>query len=74
MDSLHYAHWADPLRRDDLERARSTTPEERARQTLDLMQAGYRLKRAALHARHPDEAEEQIEARFRRWLEGDARA
>ncbi len=35
-------------RRDAIDVARRTSPEERARQTLELMQTGYRLKRAAL--------------------------
>jgi uncharacterized protein YaeQ len=61
----------DPLRRATLDEARRTTPEQRARQTLELMQTGYRLKRAALRARHPDETQEELEARFRAWLEGD---
>jgi Rv0078B-related antitoxin len=64
----------DSLRRDAIDVARRTSPEERARQTLDLMQTGYRLKRAALRTRHPDETEEQIDTRFRAWLEGDDRA
>jgi hypothetical protein len=61
----------DVLRRDDIEIARRTPPEERARQTLEMMRAGYRLKRSALRAQHPTESEEEIEARFRLWLEGD---
>jgi hypothetical protein len=61
----------DPLRRDDIELARRTSPEERGRQALEMMRAGFRLKRAALRTRHPDETEEQIEARFRAWLESD---
>lgn len=61
----------DALERDAIERTRQTPPEERARQTLELMRTGYRLKRAGLRARHPAESEEQIEQRFRRWLAGD---
>jgi hypothetical protein len=61
----------DPLRRDDLERARRTTPAERARQAFELMRTGIRLRRAALRARFPEESEEQIEARLRRWLARD---
>ena len=61
----------DPLRRDDIERARATPPEERARQALDAAQTGIRLKRASLRARFPNESAEQIEARLQRWLERD---
>jgi hypothetical protein len=65
---------ADPLHDDDVATARRTAPTERARQTLELMRMGYRLKRAALRARHPHAAEEEIEALFQRWLDGDDRS
>jgi hypothetical protein len=61
----------DPLRRDDIERARATPPEERAKQALEAMRTGIRLKRASLAARHPNESPEEIEARLQRWLERD---
>jgi len=64
----------DALERDDLEAARRTSPEERARQLLALIRTGFLLKRAALRTRHPSESEEDIEVRFRRWLDGDAGA
>jgi len=64
----------DPLRIDDIESARRTTPEQRATQTLEMMRTGFRLKLAALRERHPGESEAQIEARFQRWLDGDDRA
>jgi hypothetical protein len=63
----------DALRLDDIERARRDSPSEHARQTLEMMRVGFRLKRAALRTRFPHEAEAQIDARFRRWLEGDDR-
>jgi hypothetical protein len=58
----------DPLRRDDIERARQTPPSERARQTLELMRLGFRMQRAALRTRYPDDSEAEIEERFLRWL------
>jgi hypothetical protein len=58
----------DPLRRDDIERARATPPEERAKQALEAMRTGIRLKRAALRARHPQAPAEQIEELLRAWL------
>ena len=64
---------ADPLHDDDVATARRTTPEERARQTLDLMRTGYRLKRAALRVRHPRATEGELDALFPRWLDGDDR-
>jgi hypothetical protein len=62
------------LRRDEIELARRTPPGDRARQALDAMRVGFRLKRAALRVRHPDESEEQIAERFLRWLAGDERS
>jgi hypothetical protein len=64
----------DALERDDIERARRTSPAERARQTLEMMRTGFRLKHASLRARHAAESEDEIEARFRQWLERDERA
>lgn len=61
----------DRLRRDDVERARATPPEERARQALEAMRTGIRLKRAALAARYPDASAEEIDERLQRWLERD---
>ena len=63
----------DALRRDDIEQARRTTPEERAGQALQMMRAGFRLKQAALRARYPRESDEEIDARFRQWLAADDR-
>ncbi len=61
----------DALRRDDIERARATSPEEKARQAFDAMRTGIRLKRAALRERDPQATAEQIEQRLQRWLERD---
>ncbi len=58
----------DPLRRDDIEQARRATPEEKARQALEMMRAAVRLKRAGLRARHPHESEAEIDRRVREWL------
>jgi hypothetical protein len=64
----------DVLRRDAIDLARRTAAGERARQALEMMRTGFRLKRAALRVRHRDESEDQIDARFRRWLERDGGA
>jgi kynureninase len=61
----------DALRRDDIERARAASPEEKARQAFDAMRTGIRLKRAALRERDPQATAEQIEQRLQRWLERD---
>ena len=41
----------DPLRRDSIERAIRTAPEEKARQALEMMEAAIWLRRAGLRAR-----------------------
>ena len=61
----------DPLRKDDVEAMRTTSPEEKARQAFELMRAGIRLKRAALRARHPGAAPDEIEAMLQVWLDAD---
>ncbi|MFL5412195.1 MAG: hypothetical protein ACJ79D_12535 [Myxococcales bacterium] len=58
----------DPLRRDSIERAIRTPPEEKAKQALEMMSVAIWLRRAALRARFPTETGEQIEERVRRWL------
>jgi hypothetical protein len=63
----------DVLRRDEIELARRTPAAERGRQALDAMRMGFRLKRAALRARHPEETDAWISERFLRWLAGDER-
>lgn len=61
----------DPLRADDIARARATPPEVKLAQGLDMMATGIRLKRAALRHRFPDESEDRIDERMRRWLARD---
>jgi len=61
----------DSLRRDDIERARLTPPEVRARQALDAMRLGIQLRRAALRERFPALPEAELDAHVRRWLARD---
>jgi hypothetical protein len=61
----------DPLRQDDLERARATPPGEKGRQALEAMATGVRLKRAGLRARHPQATEAELDKLLERWLAGD---
>lgn len=61
----------DPIRRDDLARARKMPVEERARVALEVMRSGIKLKRSALRARHPEASEGEIEAMLARWLESE---
>ncbi|HEX3772270.1 MAG TPA: hypothetical protein VHV30_15445 [Polyangiaceae bacterium] len=59
----------DALERDDLEVALRMTPEERARDLMEVIRTGFRLKEAALRARFPNESDAEIDARFQRWLD-----
>lgn len=61
----------DPLRADDLERARAASPGEKLVQALDMMRAGFALKRAALRVRFPSATEQEIEEHFIRWQRRD---
>lgn len=61
----------DPLRQDDIERARRTPLDERARQVLDLVDFGIRMQNAAIRARFPDATEDEVERRLRLWLARD---
>jgi hypothetical protein len=61
----------DPLRQNDLERARETSAETKAAQALECMRLGIQLKRESLQRRFPDEDESAIEARLLRWLARD---
>ena len=61
----------DPLRADDLARARATPPDEKLRQALELMRVGFALKRVGLRQRFPHATDEELEAQFQRWLSRD---
>jgi len=58
----------DALRKDDLERARSTPPGEKLRQALELMQLGIDLQRRRLRAADPTASEEGIDKRLLAWM------
>ena len=58
----------DPLRRDDIERARRTPPSEKARQALELMRVGIELRRAGIRSRYPLATEAEIDQALREWL------
>ena len=58
----------DALRRDDLERARSTPPGEKLRQALQLMELGIALQRRKLRAADSAASEEEIDARLLAWM------
>jgi hypothetical protein len=64
----------DPLRRDDIERARRMPPAERMRAVLAAVDAGLRIRRAALRAKRPVATEAEIDAALQEWLLLDERA
>lgn len=68
MRGIVYDLGVDALRRDDIERAISTPPEEKLLRTLELMDVGIEMHRDFLKRRHPEESEQQIEQRLRAWL------
>jgi hypothetical protein len=63
----------DPLRQDDLQRARRAPAEERARQAIDLANFGIQQQHAAIRTRFPSATEDEIDRRFRLWLARDER-
>ncbi len=58
----------DSLRKDDIERARRTPPEERMGAVLAAVNAGVRIRLAALRAKRPLASDQEIEAALREWL------
>lgn len=61
----------DAFRTHDIETARSETPATKLLQALELMDAGFRLKRTALRTRYPLLSEEEIQRLFQEWLFSD---
>lgn len=61
----------DALRKSDIELARAESPANKLRQALQLMEAGFRLKRVALRAQHPHSTEDELRVMFERWLVAD---
>jgi hypothetical protein len=59
----------DPLRRDDLERARRLAPAEKLVLAVELMSVGIELRRAGVRARRPTATEAEIEEELRRWMD-----
>lgn len=58
----------DPLRKDDIERARRMAPEERMRAVLAAVNAGVRIRLAALRAKRPEATEHELSVALREWL------
>lgn len=58
----------DALRKDDIERARSTASGEKLRQALELMRLGIDLQRRRLRAAAPTASTQEIDARLLAWM------
>ena len=58
----------DDLRKDDIERARTTPLDEKVRQTFELMELGIAMQRKKLRAQDPSASEEVIDERLYAWL------
>lgn len=58
----------DPLEKDDIERAKRMSPEERMRAVFDAVNTGVRIRLAALRAKYPEATEGEIDAKLREWL------
>ena len=61
----------DALRADDIEQAIATSPAQKLRQALEMMEVGFALHRAGLRARFPEASEDEIDAMLARWLAYD---
>ncbi|MBC8071315.1 MAG: hypothetical protein IAG13_23520 [Deltaproteobacteria bacterium] len=61
----------DPLRADDIARARAASPAQKLMQALEMMGTGFELKRASLRTRFPLATEEEIADMFSKWLAYD---
>jgi hypothetical protein len=61
----------DPLAAHDLVVSRETSPADKLVQAFELMETGFRLKRATLRAALPGSTERGLDEAFERWLLGD---
>lgn len=61
----------DALELDDIERARLMTPDEKAREALDLADYAIELQRIGLRTRHPEATHEELERLLSEWLASD---
>jgi hypothetical protein len=61
----------DPLRKDDIERMKRMPPDERMRAVLAAVNAGVRIRVAALRAKRPQATDREIEVALREWLKDE---
>lgn len=58
----------DAIEADDIATAQRLTGEEKLRQALELMAAGFRLELTAIRARNPGATDAEVERMFQAWL------
>ncbi len=58
----------DPLREDDLRRARATPPAEKLLEALEMMEMGLAMKRATLRRMHVSLSESAIDGLLEAWI------
>ena len=63
-----YPVGVDALRRDDLERARTTAPGDKLRHALELMEMGLEMQRRKLRAADPTASDRIIADRLQAWM------
>jgi hypothetical protein len=59
------------LEQNDVDRSRATPPEVKLALALEMMAAGFRLRRAKLEREHPDASPDEIERMLTDWLRRD---
>src|SRR5262245_28459378 len=61
----------DPLRKNDIERFRRMSADERMKAVFETVNAGFRIQLAVLRARYPRASDQEIEAHLRNWLRAE---
>ena len=61
----------DPFREHDVEVSRRDSPAKKLAQALEMMESGFRLKRAALRHLRKDATSQELEEAMTRWLCSD---
>jgi hypothetical protein len=61
----------DPLRKDDIERVRRMSPDERMQAVLATVNAGVRIRLATLRAKRPQATDRELEAALVEWLKDE---
>ncbi len=66
-----FGAFMDPLRKNDLERFRRMSADERMKAVFETVNTGIRIQMAALRQRRPGASDGEIEAHLRNWLKDE---